>query len=83
VQKKIIQVPIEESLLRALDSLCTERGVARAAVIREACRRYLADLERESQDEIYRDGYRRIPEDPALRLAQAQILGEILSEEAW
>jgi metal-responsive CopG/Arc/MetJ family transcriptional regulator len=83
VKTKVIQVPMDEKLLEALDSLSKEEGRSRAALIREACRRYLQGLEDERLDQIYIEGYARIPEEPAIGEAQAALSARILPKEEW
>lgn len=79
--KKIIQVPVDNDLVLALDKLAKERGVARAHVIRDACWRMLRNLEEEELDRRYRDGYRRFPEDPAYGEAGAKMAAEVVALE--
>lgn len=83
MRKKIIQVPMEDSLLIALDSLGKRSGRPRAGLIREAVSRYLAELKAEELDAIYQEGYRKIPDDTAMAEAQVKMLGGILPEESW
>jgi hypothetical protein len=40
-------------------------------------------LQEEELDREYQEGYRRIPEDPALAEAQASLAGQVLSKETW
>ncbi len=81
--KKVIQVPVDEQLLRSLDSMAKKRGRPRSELIREACQRYLKQVEYEKMDEVYIEGYKRIPEEPALGEAQVTLAGQVLSEETW
>ena len=81
--KKVIQVPIDEELLKNLDSLSEKRGKARAEVIREACVTYLHQIENDNLDRIYIQGYKKIPEQPDVGEAQIKMMGEILSKESW
>jgi metal-responsive CopG/Arc/MetJ family transcriptional regulator len=74
---------MDDELVQSLDSLAKERGEARATLIREACREYLAGDERRKLDEVYVEGYRRIPEDPATGLAQAAMAADVLPHEEW
>jgi len=39
--KKVIQVPVDEELLSALDQLSKKQSKARSELIRQACQRYL------------------------------------------
>jgi metal-responsive CopG/Arc/MetJ family transcriptional regulator len=81
--RKIIQVPVDEILLKKLDDLSHKQKEARAEVIREACQSYLAAVETEDLEKQYKAGYKRIPESPDAGEAQEAILGETLSEESW
>lgn len=81
--KKVIQVPIDENLLSSLDDMAKRRGQPRAELIREACKRYLKQAEYEQMDEIYKEGYERLPEEPLLGEAQAVLAGQVLPEESW
>lgn len=81
--KKVIQVPVDEELLVALDRTSRKQNRARAELIREACQCYLAQVESEELDRLYQGGYERVPEEPELGKAQIGVAGEILPEELW
>jgi metal-responsive CopG/Arc/MetJ family transcriptional regulator len=81
--KKVIQVPVDEELLAALDQLSRKQRKARSELIRQACRRYLGQVESEALDRLYQQGYEKLPEEPELGQAQIAITGEILSRESW
>ena len=81
--KKVIQVPVDEKLLTALDKLSRKQSQARSEIIRRACQHYLEQMESEELDKIYQQGYERIPEDVEIGEAQVSIAGEILSGESW
>ena len=81
--RKIIHVPMEEDLLAALDARSKKEGRSRAELIREACHILLRRWEEEEMDRVYVEGYRRIPEDPALGEAQIALLGQVLPEDNW
>ena len=81
--KKVIQVPVDEKLLTALDQTSRRKNKARAELIREACQCYLAQVESEELDRLYQQGYERVPEAPELGEAQIRVAGEILPEESW
>ena len=81
--KKVIQVPVDDQLLRSLDSMAKKRGQPRSELIREACNRYLKQAEYDKLDEIYVEGYKRIPEESALAEIQAAVAGQVLSKETW
>ncbi len=81
--KRVIQVPIDELLLKELDGLSVKQHKARSEVIRQACIRYLQDVEDTELDKVYRDGYLRVPEEPGIGEAQVAMLDEVLPEESW
>ena len=81
--KKVIQVPVDEELLKNLDSLSKRQCRARAEVIRQACSRYLQQVEYEELDRLYQQGYIRIPEEPEAGEIQIAVSGEALSRESW
>jgi metal-responsive CopG/Arc/MetJ family transcriptional regulator len=81
--KKVIQVPVDEGLLSSLDSMAKERGQSRSELIREACQRYLKQVEYEKMDKVYIEGYRRLPEEPIIGEAQVAAAGHVVSEETW
>ena len=81
--KKVIQVPVDEELLKDLDSLSKKQRKARAELIRQACRRYLQQVEYDELDKLYQQGYIRIPEEPEAGELQIVMSGEILSKESW
>ena len=81
--KKVIQVPVDEELLSSLDDAAKKRGRSRSELIREACQRYLKQVQYEKMDKVYTEGYKHIPEEPALGEAQAVLAGRVLSEETW
>ena len=81
--KKVIQVPVDEELLVALDRTSRKQNRARAELIREACQCYLAQVESEELDRLYQEGYERVPEGPELGEAQIGLAGEILAKESW
>jgi metal-responsive CopG/Arc/MetJ family transcriptional regulator len=81
--KKIIQIPIDEGLLKELDYLSKKQNKARAEVIREACQRYLTTIEIEELEHQHVKGYERIPETSEIGKAQEAMLSEILPEESW
>jgi hypothetical protein len=80
---KVIQVPMEETLVQTLDSWSRELDRSRADIIREACRRYLKHLEREKLEKLYREGYDRFPEEPIIAHTQEALLGQVLPKEDW
>ena len=81
--KTIIQVPMDGPLLEALDRTAKKLSKARSEIIRQACRRYLGQLEAEELDRSYRRGYEKYPEEPATGELQMAMVGEVLPGEDW
>ena len=81
--KKMIQVPVDEELLKALDQLSGKQRKTRSEVIRQACQRYLRQAESEELDKLYQQGYEKMPEEPELAEAQVALAGQILLKESW
>ncbi len=81
--KKIIQLPVDEKLLKELNNHSKSQRKSRSALIREACQQYLKQVEREKLEQAYIKGYLEIPEEPESGEAQAIMAGEVLSRESW
>ena len=81
--KKVIQVPVDEELLVALDQLSKKQRRARSELIRQACQRYLGQVKSEELDRLYQQGYERLPEEAEVGEVQIALAGEILSKEPW
>jgi len=79
--KKVVQVPVDEELLTALNQLSRKQRKTRSELIRQACQRYLGQAETEELDRLYQQGYERLPEEPELGEAQVAVAGEILPKE--
>ncbi len=81
--KRVIQVPLDETLLKDLNSLSKSQRKTRSALIRQACQYYLKQAENDKLDKLYQEGYMRIPEKLEAGEAQTSIAGEILPGESW
>ena len=81
--KKVIQVPVDEELLKALDRLSDKQRMSRSELIRQACQRYLRQVEYDELDRLYQHGYEKMPEDPEMGEAQIALASKILSKELW
>jgi len=81
--KRVIQVPVDDSLLEALNTASKKGKLTRSEFIRQACHQYLRQLKTAELDAIYREGYEKIPEESAMGEAQANIAGQVLQEESW
>ncbi len=80
---KVIQVPMNEGLLRAVTRTAKARRATRAALIRKACEEYLRRIEEEELDRQYVEGYRRKPEKPAWGEVGSKMAAEVLTKEDW
>jgi metal-responsive CopG/Arc/MetJ family transcriptional regulator len=81
--KKVIQIPLDEDLLRTLDGLSRSRHESRSELVREACRRYIRALQQDQMDRVYEEGYRRLPESASVAEAQTALASRVLEEERW
>ena len=80
---KVIQVPMDETLLRAVNRRAKASRSTRAALIRTACEEYLRKLEEEELDRRYVEGYRRKPENPDWGEAGSKLAAQVWPEEDW
>jgi metal-responsive CopG/Arc/MetJ family transcriptional regulator len=81
--KTIIQVPMDEELVKKLNKISKRQKKTRAELIRQACEKFLKEKEREEQDRIYVEGYRRIPETTEWAEAQEKMLNDVWPREKW
>jgi hypothetical protein len=80
---KVIQVPMDEKLLREVNRTARASRSTRAALIRRACHEYLQRLEEQERERRYLEGYRRKPEKPAWGEMGVRLAAEVLPEEDW
>lgn len=80
---KVIQVPMDEKLLRALTRRAKVSHTSRSAFVREACQRHLERLDEEDLDRQYVEGYRRKPENPAVGKTGAKLAAIVWPREQW
>ena len=80
---KVIQVSMPQPLLEAVTHYAKARKESRAAFIRRALERYLAELREQEMDEAYIQGYRRIPEEDSIGETGAKLAAMVFSEEEW
>jgi len=81
--KKIIQVPIEDDLLKRIDATARIVAESRAAFIREACQQRLKTLRARELDRLYMEGHKHQPEDLAWAESSAKLLSARLPKEKW
>ena len=80
---KVIQVPMDEKLLCAVNREARATHSTRAALIRAACQEYLRRIEEQELERRYVEGYRRKPEKPDWGRMGAKLAAEVLPEERW
>jgi hypothetical protein len=80
---RVIQVPMDEGLLKAVNERAKSRRSTRSALIREACAEYLHKLEQEALERKYVEGYQRKPESPLVGKLGEKMAREVWPEEAW
>lgn len=81
--KKIIQVPIEEDLLKRIDATAGIVAESRAAFIRAACQQRLESFEAKERERLYVEGHQRHPEDLDWAESSAKLLSKRLPKEKW
>ena len=82
-KKKIIQVPMEDDLLKRIDATAGVVAESRAAFIRKACQQRLKTLQAKELDRLYTEGHRSQPEDLDWAESSAQLLSRRLPKEKW
>ena len=80
---RIIQVPMQEELLRQIDATAGIVAESRAAFIREACQQRLKSLRAKELDRLYKEGHQKHPEDLAWAMGAAKLLSKRLPKEKW
>ena len=80
---RVIQVPMDEGLLKAVNERAKLRRSTRSALIREACQEYLYRIEQEALERKYVEGYQRKPESPLVGKLGEKMAREVWPEEAW
>jgi metal-responsive CopG/Arc/MetJ family transcriptional regulator len=78
---KVIQVPMDEKLLQAVNRKARASRSTRAALIRAACQEYLHELEEQELEQRYIEGYRRKQEKPQEGQMGGRLAAEVLQEE--
>ena len=81
--KRIIQVPMEDDLLKRIDNTAGVVAESRAAFIREACEQRLKNLRAKELDRCYVEGHQKQPEDLDWAEASAKLLSKRLPKEKW
>jgi len=79
----VIQVPMPQPLLEAVTHYAKAQKESRAAFIRRALERYLAELREQEMEEAYIQGYQRIPEEVSIGETGSKLATMVFSEEKW
>ena len=82
-RNKIIQVPMEQELLKRIDATAGIVAESRAAFIREACQQRLKSLHAKELDRLYIEGHRSQPENLDWAENSAKLLSKRLPKEKW
>lgn len=80
---RVIQVPMDDKLLRAVNRRAKLSRSTRSAFIREACQRHLERIEEDNLDRQYVEGYRRKPESPSVGKAGEKLASIVWPKENW
>ena len=80
---KIVQVPIEEELLKRIDETAGIVAESRAAFIREACQQRLKTLHAKELDRLYIEGHQNKPESIDWAESSVKLLAKRLPKEKW
>lgn len=80
---KIIQVPMDEELLKQIDATAGIVAESRAAFIREACQQRLRSLHAKELERLYVKGHQKHPEDLDWAQSSAALLSKRLPKEKW
>jgi len=80
---KIVQVPMDEYLLKRIDETAGVVAESRAAFIRNACRQRLKDLQTKELDRLYAAAHQSHPENLAWAESSAKLLSKRLPKEKW
>jgi hypothetical protein len=81
--KRIIQVPMEDRLLKQIDATAGIVAESRAAFIREACQQRLKSLHAKELDRLYIEGHRSRPENLDWAESSVKLLSKRLPKEKW
>jgi len=81
--KRIIQVPMDEELLKRIDATAGIVAESRAAFIRAACQERLKNFEAKKREQLYMEGHQRHPETLDWAESSAKLLSKRLPKEKW
>jgi len=80
---KTIQVPMNEILLKEITQRAKIDFKNRSAFIRTACQYFIQHLDKTKKDELYAEGYRRIPEEIKMAGVSSTIAAGLMQKEVW
>jgi metal-responsive CopG/Arc/MetJ family transcriptional regulator len=80
---KVIQVPMEEDLIKQIDTTAGIVAESRSAFIRKACQQRLKSLQVKELDRLYIEGHQKHPEDDDWADSSAKLLSKRLPKEKW
>jgi metal-responsive CopG/Arc/MetJ family transcriptional regulator len=80
---KMVQVPMSNELANDIIKIAKETGESRAEIIRKACQSYISYIKEKNMEEIYIDGYKKIPEDVNMAQVSSEIYANLASGEEW
>lgn len=81
--QRIVQVPMSLEFIAQVDRFAKARRESRAAFIRHACERFMAELRERELEAAYERGYREHPEELAFAQTAVRLTTEILPDEDW
>jgi hypothetical protein len=80
---KVIQVPMEEELLKQIDAIAGSVAESRVEFIREACQQRLKSLHAKELHRLYIEGHQSHPEGLDWAESSAKLLSKRLPKEKW
>ncbi|MDI6752347.1 MAG: hypothetical protein QME07_05805 [bacterium] len=80
---KTIQVPMDERLLKEVTQRTKIGFKNRSVFIRVACQHFIQHLDNIKKEELYAEGYSRIPEDIDMAKVSSTIAAGLMQKEDW
>ena len=74
---------MDEILLKEITQRTKMDFKNRSAFIRIACQYFIQHLDRIQKDELYAEGYRRIPEEIEMARVSSAIAAGLMQKEVW
>jgi len=77
-------IDLDQALIDNLDGLVAEGvAVSRSAIVEQALRHLLEELDQTASGELVAEGYRRLPETPLELEGITEATKEMIREEPW